>query len=268
MASACRVRSWIIALVETAREAGAEVRERCGLEEVLWTKGRVSGVVVKEADGTRVQIDCKLLVGADGRRSTVARLVGAERPVPRLAQRARLRVLVHGRPAGRHRVARAADPAALGRHPRADLPLPRRPRAVPVHGPGDRHPALPRRTPRACGRRCSRPTRRSRSGWAARPTSPSCARPATTSRSSAAAAARAGRWPATPGTSRTRSSARASATPSGSGGCSARPARRCWTTRRSSTSPPAPSRRAATASATPPTTGATASRATSASAPC
>ncbi|WP_354701121.1 hypothetical protein DSM112329_01427 [Paraconexibacter sp. AEG42_29] len=69
-----------MALVETAREAGAEVRERTSLEEVLWTGGRVSGVVVKESGGERVQIDCKLLVGADGRRSTVARLVGAERP--------------------------------------------------------------------------------------------------------------------------------------------------------------------------------------------
>lgn len=69
-----------MALVETAREAGAEIRERTSLEEVLWTGGRVSGVLVKERDGTRVQIDCKLLVGADGRRSTVARLVGAERP--------------------------------------------------------------------------------------------------------------------------------------------------------------------------------------------
>jgi 2-polyprenyl-6-methoxyphenol hydroxylase-like FAD-dependent oxidoreductase len=69
-----------LALVETAREAGAEVRERTALEEVLWAGGRVSGVVVREADGPRVQIDCKLLVGADGRRSTVARMVGAERP--------------------------------------------------------------------------------------------------------------------------------------------------------------------------------------------
>jgi 2-polyprenyl-6-methoxyphenol hydroxylase-like FAD-dependent oxidoreductase len=69
-----------MALVETARETGAEIRERTSLEQVLWAGGRVSGVIVREADGTRVQIDCKLLVGADGRRSTVARLVGAERP--------------------------------------------------------------------------------------------------------------------------------------------------------------------------------------------
>lgn len=69
-----------LALVETAREAGAEVRERTSLEEVLWSGGRVSGVVVKDAGGARTQIDCRLLVGADGRRSSVAKHVGAERP--------------------------------------------------------------------------------------------------------------------------------------------------------------------------------------------
>ncbi|MBA2347099.1 MAG: FAD-dependent monooxygenase, partial [Solirubrobacterales bacterium] len=69
-----------MAMVETAREAGAEIREKASLEEVLWSDGRVSGAVVRERDGTRVRIDCKLLVGADGRRSSVARHVGAERP--------------------------------------------------------------------------------------------------------------------------------------------------------------------------------------------
>ncbi|WP_241004252.1 NAD(P)/FAD-dependent oxidoreductase [Conexibacter sp. SYSU D00693] len=68
------------ALVQTAREAGAEVRERTSLEEVLWRDGRVAGVVVRDAEGERREIRCKLLVGADGRRSTVARLVGAARP--------------------------------------------------------------------------------------------------------------------------------------------------------------------------------------------
>ena len=69
-----------LALVETARETGAYVREHTALTEVLWARGRVSGVVVREADGSQTQIDCKLLVGADGRRSTTAKLVGADRP--------------------------------------------------------------------------------------------------------------------------------------------------------------------------------------------
>ncbi len=69
-----------LALVETARAAGAEIRERTALIEVLWSGSRVSGAVIREEDGTSTQISCKLLVGADGRRSTTAKLVGADRP--------------------------------------------------------------------------------------------------------------------------------------------------------------------------------------------
>jgi 2-polyprenyl-6-methoxyphenol hydroxylase-like FAD-dependent oxidoreductase len=69
-----------MALVETAREAGAEIREHTSLEKVLWSDGRISGVVIREDDGSYTQVNCKLLVGADGRRSTTAKLVGADRP--------------------------------------------------------------------------------------------------------------------------------------------------------------------------------------------
>ncbi len=68
------------ALVETAREAGAEIRERTSFERVVWRGGRVAGVVVSDAEGTETEVACKLLIGADGRRSTVARHVGSERP--------------------------------------------------------------------------------------------------------------------------------------------------------------------------------------------
>jgi flavin-dependent dehydrogenase len=64
------------ALVETAREAGAEVREGVRVEELLWSDGRVAGV--RGDDGSVLR--APLVVGADGRRSTVARLVGADRP--------------------------------------------------------------------------------------------------------------------------------------------------------------------------------------------
>ncbi|MBA2764704.1 MAG: FAD-dependent monooxygenase [Thermoleophilaceae bacterium] len=67
------------ALVETAREAGAEVRERTSLVDVLWRDGRASGVRLK--DGSReYEVDCGLVVGADGRRSMTAYRVGADRP--------------------------------------------------------------------------------------------------------------------------------------------------------------------------------------------
>jgi len=64
------------ALVATARHAGAEVREGVRVEELLWEGGRCTGV---RYDGGR-ELRAPLVIGADGRRSTVARAVGAERP--------------------------------------------------------------------------------------------------------------------------------------------------------------------------------------------
>lgn len=68
------------ALVETAREAGAEVRERAKVTELVWDAGRVAGVRYTDADGAECELRAPLVVGADGRRSTVARLVRADRP--------------------------------------------------------------------------------------------------------------------------------------------------------------------------------------------
>jgi 2-polyprenyl-6-methoxyphenol hydroxylase-like FAD-dependent oxidoreductase len=67
-----------MALVETAREAGAEVRERTRVTDLLHdADGRVTGVRWKDRDGARGTIDAQLVIGADGRNSTVAKLVGA-----------------------------------------------------------------------------------------------------------------------------------------------------------------------------------------------
>lgn len=66
-----------MALVETARAAGAEVRERCRVTELLWTGDRVAGVAYEAADRRRRELRAPLVAGADGRRSTVARLAGA-----------------------------------------------------------------------------------------------------------------------------------------------------------------------------------------------
>ncbi|UTI64531.1 FAD-dependent monooxygenase [Paraconexibacter antarcticus] len=66
------------ALVDTAREAGAEVRERTRVGGLLRDAGgRVAGVRFKTRDGEEGTIRARLVVGADGRGSTVARLVGA-----------------------------------------------------------------------------------------------------------------------------------------------------------------------------------------------
>jgi flavin-dependent dehydrogenase len=62
-------------LVDTARGAGAEVREGARVTDLLSEHGRVAGVV---ADGEELR--APLVIGADGRRSTVARAVGAEQP--------------------------------------------------------------------------------------------------------------------------------------------------------------------------------------------
>ena len=63
-------------LVEEARAAGAEVQLSTKLVDVVKDGERVVGGVV-EHDGVREEIRCKVLVGADGRHSKVAELVGA-----------------------------------------------------------------------------------------------------------------------------------------------------------------------------------------------
>ena len=70
-------------LVETARKAGAEVREATKITGVEWKGGRVSAVTWSDRKGNTGTIDTKLLIGADGRRSTVAELVGAGTPYRR-----------------------------------------------------------------------------------------------------------------------------------------------------------------------------------------
>jgi flavin-dependent dehydrogenase len=59
-------------LVEAAIAAGAEVRTGTAVTGLLWEDGRVAGVETGQG-----QVRARLVVGADGRHSTVARLVGA-----------------------------------------------------------------------------------------------------------------------------------------------------------------------------------------------
>jgi 2-polyprenyl-6-methoxyphenol hydroxylase-like FAD-dependent oxidoreductase len=65
-------------LVQAAREAGATVRHGVRLEGVLRdARGRVQGAVLHDAHGAQV-VHADLVIGADGVRSTVATVVGAE----------------------------------------------------------------------------------------------------------------------------------------------------------------------------------------------
>jgi 2-polyprenyl-6-methoxyphenol hydroxylase-like FAD-dependent oxidoreductase len=64
-------------LLEAARAAGAEVRERFAVEEVTVEAGRVSGIRGRGKGGPAVTEQARLVVGADGKHSMVARTVGA-----------------------------------------------------------------------------------------------------------------------------------------------------------------------------------------------
>lgn len=68
------------ALVETTREAGAELWERARLVDLIWRSGRVGGIRCVDAEGVTRTVLADLVVGADGRDSTVAALVGADEP--------------------------------------------------------------------------------------------------------------------------------------------------------------------------------------------
>jgi flavin-dependent dehydrogenase len=65
-------------LVDAAVAAGADVRFGITMTDVVRdADGRVSGVVARDIDGRVLQFGARLVVGADGVRSTVAREVGA-----------------------------------------------------------------------------------------------------------------------------------------------------------------------------------------------
>lgn len=77
-------------LLACARRAGAEVREGIRVVDMVRDeRGRVTGVVALDSRGTRSEIHARLVVGADGLRSVVARRLGLARSgrlwAPRLA---------------------------------------------------------------------------------------------------------------------------------------------------------------------------------------
>lgn len=68
------------ALVRTAVAAGAEVRQRHRVTDLVWDGDRCAGVRYTGPDDRSGEIRAPLVIGADGRRSTVARLAGVETP--------------------------------------------------------------------------------------------------------------------------------------------------------------------------------------------
>ena len=65
-------------LVDAARAAGAVVRHRTTVVGLRRDdRGRVTGVEIRDRDGRIATVHARLVVGADGRRSTIARLAAA-----------------------------------------------------------------------------------------------------------------------------------------------------------------------------------------------
>ena len=72
-------RKILVSLTSAAAvDAGARIRLGFTVKDLVWESGRVSGVVSTGADGHSVYERSRIVVGADGRNSLVARVVGAE----------------------------------------------------------------------------------------------------------------------------------------------------------------------------------------------
>ena len=71
------------ALLAAARDAGARVVEGAPVHELLFDAGRVAGVQA-DVGGEPLQVRARLVAGADGRRSVVARRLGLLHDDPRL----------------------------------------------------------------------------------------------------------------------------------------------------------------------------------------
>src|SRR5438105_9673331 len=69
-------------LVAAAARAGAHVSEATAVENLVWERGAVAGVVARSRNGQRVTCNARIVVGADGLRSVVARRLGLVRSSP------------------------------------------------------------------------------------------------------------------------------------------------------------------------------------------
>ena len=65
-------------LVDGAVESGAELRERFTVEQMLWDDDRVVGVVGRLRSGARVEERARVVIGADGGHSLVAKAARAD----------------------------------------------------------------------------------------------------------------------------------------------------------------------------------------------
>jgi geranylgeranyl reductase family protein len=68
-------------LAEHASGRGAELREGLRAFGLIHDRGRVAGALLRGPSGTTETVGAEVVIGADGARSVVARLLGVERPV-------------------------------------------------------------------------------------------------------------------------------------------------------------------------------------------
>ncbi|WP_052737107.1 NAD(P)/FAD-dependent oxidoreductase [Paenibacillus algorifonticola] len=73
---ACAREKLDYALALHACEAGAQVVEQMRVQRLIWEQGRVAGVVAYSASGQAAEFRARLVIGADGIRSAVARCAG------------------------------------------------------------------------------------------------------------------------------------------------------------------------------------------------
>ena len=195
-------------LVDAAVEAGAELREGFTAEALLWDGDRVAGIKGHSRTGGAVEERARVVIGADGVHSLVAKAVRApEYDVQAAAHHELLQLLqrIRGR---RSRGVRPRLPGGWL------LPDARRshPHRGAVAQPQVRRGTRRYRGPRHA--RCSSPRRASRTGCRAHGAKKSgSARPASPT-ISGSRSVRAGRSSATRDTTRIRSPRRGSATPS------------------------------------------------------
>jgi menaquinone-9 beta-reductase len=69
-------------LVAAAARAGARVSEGATVEDLVWDRGAVAGVVARSRTGQRATCRARIVIGADGLRSVVARRLGLVRTSP------------------------------------------------------------------------------------------------------------------------------------------------------------------------------------------
>jgi flavin-dependent dehydrogenase len=65
-------------LVDAAARAGADVRERFRVDELVFEDGRVAGIRGRDGDGQPVVARARVVIGADGRNSPIAKAVKAK----------------------------------------------------------------------------------------------------------------------------------------------------------------------------------------------